>query len=359
MNDEIDEETIVAKPKSKNQYLRNLWYMGAISQSIYYGEMKRVMLLGEPVLIGRTKKGAAFALRDVCPHRAVPLSKGKLLSDDTVECPYHGWRFRADGGCALIPSLLDDQKLDLKNYTVRSYPVIEQDGLIWIYVTTKEGEPVPKDRLPPKMPINKAKPRWVESQAFPCSIDHAVVGLMDPAHGPYVHGRWWWRKKPQLKEKDHAPLSMGFEMCRHRPTKLWYKILYDPGVQIKFELPSTRIEHISGFFLWRRIDVIGLTTCTPTDDDSTQVTQVFYWPIWLSFIKPLFWAFGRTFLGDDRRIVEIQRDGLKFESRMRYIPDSDVPAIWYRQLKDAWTRSVETGEPFKNPVKARTLRWKS
>ena len=59
--------------------------------------MRREMLLGEPVLLGRLKSGEAFALRDICPHRGVPLSAGRILANNTVECPYHGWRFKKDG----------------------------------------------------------------------------------------------------------------------------------------------------------------------------------------------------------------------------------------------------------------------
>ncbi len=63
------------------------------------------------------------------------------------------------------------------------------------------------------------------SQTFHCPIDHAVIGLMDPAHAPYVHGRWWWRVKPRVKEKAYGPLPNGFVMKRHQPCKPAYKVL--------------------------------------------------------------------------------------------------------------------------------------
>ena len=53
-------------------------------------------LLGEPILIGRDAAGAPFALRDLCPHRGVPLSCGSFDGKE-VECCYHGWRFATDG----------------------------------------------------------------------------------------------------------------------------------------------------------------------------------------------------------------------------------------------------------------------
>lgn len=38
-----------------------------------------------------------------CPHRAVPLSEGKVWSDGSLMCSYHGWRFGEDGACKAIP----------------------------------------------------------------------------------------------------------------------------------------------------------------------------------------------------------------------------------------------------------------
>ncbi len=104
---------------------------------------------------------------------------------------------------------------------------------------------------------------------FRCGIDHAVIGLMDPAHAPYVHGRWWWRVRPKEKIKNYAPLPNGFVMTRHKPSKPMYAILGDVSTEITFELPSVRFENISGTILGRKIDVVGLTTCTPRDADNT------------------------------------------------------------------------------------------
>lgn len=341
-------------------FLRDLWYMATLARNVRPGAMTRILLLGEPVVIGRMRNGEAFALRDICPHRGVPLSAGRVLSENTVECPYHGWRFGKDGGCTLIPSLVGGEAVEASNIAVRAYPVREQDGLIWVYVAEPGHENLPPRTEPPKAGVPNAKPRWVESQTFACGIDHAVIGLMDPAHAPYVHGRWWWRVRPREKAKKYAPLANGFVMSRHQPSKPAYKALGgDVTTEITFELPSTRFENIAGTFLGRKIAVVGLTVCTPIDADTTQVTQIFYWPAWLGFIKPFFWALGPTFLGDDRKMVELQKQGLQFNPRLMLIQDADQPAIWYHRLKKAWAESVATGAPFANPVKERTLRWRS
>ena len=97
----------------------------------------------------------------------------------------------------------------------------------------------------------------------------------------------------------------------------------------------------------------------PIDAATTEVTQVFYWPPWLSFLRPFFAMLGPIFLSDDRKMAELQREGLKFNPNLMLIQDSDVPAMWYHRLKKAWASSVETGTPFVNPVQPRTLRWRS
>jgi phenylpropionate dioxygenase-like ring-hydroxylating dioxygenase large terminal subunit len=341
-------------------FLRDCWYMATLSYNVDAGDLRREMLLGEPVLIGRGRDGKAFALRDICPHRGVPLSAGKVLKDNTVECPYHGWRFKPDGQCALIPSLVGGEAIEAAKIKVRSYPVREQDGLIWVYMPAPGREAEPPRHEPPKVGVPNAKPRWTESQTFNCGIDHAVLGLMDPAHGPYVHSHWWWRRKPRDKTKTYAPLPGGFVMTRHKPTKPVYSLLgADVSTEITFELPSIRFENIAGNFLGKQIAVVGLTTCTPRDADTTDVTQIFYWPAWLGFIKPFFMLLGPTFLGDDRKIVELQKEGLKFNPPLMLIQDSDMPAMWYHRLKKAWAESVRTGAPFVNPVTEKTLRWRS
>ncbi len=343
------------------QFLRNLWYMAALARDVRAGALRRQMLLGEPVVVGRMRDGTAFAMRDICPHRGVPLSAGRVAADNTVECPYHGWRFRADGVCAAIPSLVEGQDMDPTKIRVKHFPVREQDGLIWVYMPAPGHENAGPKSEPPKVQnIPDSRPRWVESQTFACGIDHAVIGLMDPAHAPYVHGRWWWRVTPKVKEKAYAPLPTGFVMSRHAPSKPAYRMLSaDVTTEITFELPSTRFENVSGTFLGSKSHVVGLTTCTPLDAETTQVTQIFFWPGWLGFIKPFFMLLGPTFLGDDRKMVELQREGLKFNPALMLIQDADQPAIWYHRLKKAWAESVETGAAFVNPVKERVLRWRS
>src|SRR3954464_12264946 len=123
-----DDAAKVGKAPTKfgQGFLTDIWYFAALSADLKPGTLKRHEILGEPVLLGRGRKGELFALRDICPHRASPLSAGRIVGEpgggESVECPYHGWRFRADGVCSAIPSLVDGQDLDPGKIRVRRYP---------------------------------------------------------------------------------------------------------------------------------------------------------------------------------------------------------------------------------------------
>lgn len=352
----------MADAAGPSAFLRDLWYRAAAADAVRPGRLCRRILLGEPIMLCRARDGLVFALRDVCPHRGVPLSAGRLLEEKMVECCYHGWRFAADGVCRFIPSLVDGQDFDPSRIRVRSYPLCEQDGQLWVFMAAPGHEGNAPAVPPPKVPLTgHATPRLVETQRFGCAMDHAVVGLMDPAHGPFVHQGWYWRTQRSIhaKAKRFAPSPRGFSMVAHRPSSnsFAYRLLgREVTTEIRFELPGVRFEYIRA----GAMEIVGLTTCTPVDGDTTEVVQTFYWNrAWLDLARPILRPFARAFLNQDRAMVELQREGIRFNPRLMLIPDADVPAMWYQRLKKAWTASVETGEAFVNPVPETTLQWRS
>jgi phenylpropionate dioxygenase-like ring-hydroxylating dioxygenase large terminal subunit len=197
-------------------FLRDIWYFALPGRLLKPGRMLAKQLLGEPIVFGRTHDGESFALRDICPHRAVPLSCGRF-DGAQIECGYHGWKFDRQGQCRLIPALNQDQELDLSKFGVRRYPVREIQGNIWIYMSDSELEDLePTHPVPTIEGFEGREYRFTLSMIFPCFIDHAIVGLMDPCHIPFVHRSWWWRPDAILTEKskpfDPYPLVFGFTL---------------------------------------------------------------------------------------------------------------------------------------------------
>jgi phenylpropionate dioxygenase-like ring-hydroxylating dioxygenase large terminal subunit len=296
-------------------------------------------------------------LRDICPHRGMPLNAGHF-DGRGIECGYHGWRFDTGGRCIAIPALVPGQSFTPQRVRVRSYPVQEVQGNIWVYVG---DDPTAAPEIPTIDGFEGAGPRLVESVRFSAAVDHAVVGLMDPAHGPFVHRAWWWRSRRSIhaKAKAFVPSPWGFTMTRHAPStnSRAYRLLGGmPETEIVFRLPGVRIEHIRA----GRHAVCNMTAITPIDDKTTEINHCIYWTApWLSALKPLLRPYVRAFLHQDRAIMERQQQGLRWNPPLMLIDDADTQAKWYYRLKREYRRARAEGRPFDNPIKPRTLEWRS
>lgn len=342
-------------------FLKNVWYVALPSHELIGQKPQARKIMNEPIVFYRDSQGKVAAMRDICPHRGIPLSYGRVVNDQ-LECPYHGWKFDCTGTCTEIPSLLPDQDLNPNKIKVRSYPVHEAQGLIWVFVGDKNFD-MSKVPQPPVMKAfgNDVKPKMTFIVNFPCHVDHAVIGLMDPAHGPYVHKSWFWRSEKSMleKKKKFAPVDFGFAMVRHQPSKnsKAYRLLGGvPTTEITFTLPCVRIEHIE---VGRR-NFYSYTALTPVDEKNTRITQLVYWDIpWLSLLKPAIRKFGQVFLGQDMDAVTKQQEGLKYDPSLMLIKDADTQAKWYYALKTEYHDALEAGRPFQHPVKETELRWRS
>ncbi|RIJ24260.1 aromatic ring-hydroxylating dioxygenase subunit alpha [Henriciella barbarensis] len=363
----IDKTTETQPGITAEGWLTDSWYLACPSKALKPGGLKHVIMLDQPIVVGRTEAGEAFALRDICPHRLVPLSAGKQVDtngEPTVECPYHGWRFGTDGVCRHMPSVLEDQPYEPGRFRVRRYPVHEKNGMIFIFIPHDpkfDGEP---DVPPPDFGQLPDKPKFVIEETFNAHMDDAVVGLMDPAHVAFVHSQWWWRPPSvglKLKEKPFVPRDRGWAIDRHQPSSnsLAYKALFGGKVttQIIFQLPGYRWEIVEN----DTARLLTLTCLTPVYKKQTRITQVtwFFGAPLLNLAIPIFKPAARKFLRQDGDIVDLQNEGMKYQKAMIWIDDIDVQAKWYRTLKKEWAASRTEGRPFDNPIKPVTLRWRS
>jgi len=352
--------------KADAQMLLGFWYPALRSHRVRGRGLSRALLLGVPLVIGRDARGRSFALRDSCPHRAMPLSYGRF-DGETLECSYHGWRFGVETGqCREIPSLTADSKLKVERIYAATYPCQEQDGYVWVYLSDPAQPDLPVPPAP-RLPVFSEGYRTAHLEAeLPGNVDHGVIGLMDPAHGPFVHQSWWWRsrKSIQEKEKTFEPIPNGFRIRAHAPSpnSAPYKLLRVYGepitTQIDFVLPNMRFEQIRCGPYW----FSSRATVTPITAERTRIDFVAAWNIfpWVPFIVPLFRFFARRFLDQDVETMEKQAQGLQCGPGMMLVDDADRPAKWYFQLKAALLEARRAGQPMKHPIEGPvTLRWRS
>jgi len=338
--------------------LRELWYYALPSDRLRPGKTLARLYLGEPILLGRGRDGRVFALRDICPHRGIPLSEGGFDGAE-LQCPFHGWRFDTSGTCISIPSMSAEAEFDCGRIRVKSYPVREVQGNVWIFFGDNP-DTAPDIPVLPDVPDGRG-PNLYLSMVMPCQIDEGVFGLMDPGHNTFVHVSRWWRKAGLLEEKEKAfgPSPFGFAMLPHRPSGnlLPYKLLGGaPTTQIIFRLPSCRMEHTRFGRHW----YVTLSTVTPLGSGEIALNHTAYWswPALNPFTPLLKWALW-SFTKQDREILRIQSKGLKYDPLLMLIDDADTQAKWYHRVKNEYARTCAEGRPFENPVQPRTLRFRS
>lgn len=132
---------------SPYQAVKNCWYVVGLSKEFEPEKLTAHKVAGRVMVIWRTKDGTVSAFDNRCAHKRFPLSEGRLLENGTLECAYHGLCYNAKGKCTVIPSQ-PDQEIPAQA-KVNAFPVIEQDGLVWVW----PGDPALKDsRQPPRTP---------------------------------------------------------------------------------------------------------------------------------------------------------------------------------------------------------------
>lgn len=156
----------------------NHWYVVARSCEVKTQPLG-VILWKQPIVLYRDSSGKIHALENRCPHRQVKLSHGQVIGDQ-LECAYHGWCFDSAGACAAVPYLAENQKLP--SCKIRSYPVQEQDGFIWLF----PGDVASADKISPL-----GVPEWdhlnyiATVSVIECKAHYSflIENLMDMYHG--------------------------------------------------------------------------------------------------------------------------------------------------------------------------------
>lgn len=161
--------------------LDRFWHPVARVEELSDTEPVGVWLSGKRWVIVRLG-GELTAFRDLCPHRLAPLSAGRIVGD-SLQCPYHGFRFAADGRCVEIPSLGPDANIPRKAKATKAFGVCERYGLIWL---------APREPLRPIIEV----PEWQNPEFLSWHLEprrtHVTAGLLmdnfiDASHFPFLH----------------------------------------------------------------------------------------------------------------------------------------------------------------------------
>ncbi|MBL0421476.1 aromatic ring-hydroxylating dioxygenase subunit alpha [Ramlibacter sp. AW1] len=340
-----------------NAYLRNTWYVAGWSDELAGGQLAR-RLLDQPILFFRRADGAVAALADRCPHRFVPLRMGKRHGD-VIECAYHGLRFDASGRCVLSPN---NEQIP-KAARVRSYPVIERHGLLFVWMgdTDRADAALVPDFGFMDDPAFATTHGYIHGKSgYLLMVDN----ILDLSHTQYLHADTLGcealaRARSEVVEHERsvdvrrtmrnsiqAPLTAASRGFADRPADAYMDTRWYPPSYLQMETclaePGTpRSQGKTSF---------ALHLITP----ETASTNHYFWANARAFAtddeslsRRIQEGFAHAFEFEDKPILEAQQesmDGADFWSLQPVLLASDAPAVRVRRRLDRMI-AEEAGPP--------------
>jgi vanillate O-demethylase monooxygenase subunit len=341
-------------------FMQNAWYAAAWGSELGERPLGR-RICDQPVVLYRTAGGAPAALEDLCCHRLLPLSHGRIEGDLLV-CGYHGLTFDRSGQCVRIPS----QSKPGARVRVRSYPVVERHRLIWLWI----GDPALAD--PGKVPDlhwNDA-PGWTFTGGMlPMACDYRLIidNLLDLTHETYIHpttlGHDLIPGTPIETTWDDESVTVSRWILDHEPAPFWgammerahgYRGRCDRWQIVKFVPPSNAVLDVgiaavgSGAREGNRTKGVSgrqLNSLTP----ATATTCWYFWSFDRDFAledealsRELAETVKRIF-GEDQAVIEAQQRAMLENPGARTINiNLDAASIRMRQLIEARSRAGRT-----------------
>lgn len=231
-------------------FLFNAWYVGAWADEVNRTLLPRT-ILDERVVLYRKMDGTAAAIGGVCPHRFAPLHLGRLV-DDNVQCGYHGLQFDCSGKCVVSPI---DPKIP-SAAKVKSYPLIEKFGIIWIWMG--EAQAADESKIPDfSYLLDPARKVLSGVMTVQANYELVVDNLADLTHTHFLHGNFLHTealpnaKHEVIQDGDTIYSKFWFPNGRVPPlmgeymdnadlvVDRWTEIRWDPPATIRLDAGAT------------------------------------------------------------------------------------------------------------------------
>lgn len=317
--------------------LRRFWHPVAYSGDLLDKPIG-VTLLGRKLVLSRLNRQVR-AMDSRCPHKGTDLSLGMLV-DDTIECPYHGWRFDFQGQCVRTPAR--EELVDNMRAAIQTYAATESAGIVWVCLEE------PRFPAPIFPELQDPAFRVLQGPAYDwrTSAPRRLENFVDFSHFAYVHdGTIGSRANPRVDavdvwRKDHV-LRFNRSGVKEPGVGLKKKLLgltedwIEPVNQYHVTMPHT--VHLKRTFPNGKRYVLFMAA-SPVNEHTT---RSFWWQARDFGVEPVYDAFFMDFeaevLAQDKPIIESQLPTwislrpATAEERERPMRDADVVTMEYRR----------------------------
>lgn len=155
------------------------WYWALRSAELKPKTARGLVFLGRELVVYRGASGMVSALDAFCPHMGAHLKEG-MVEGDSLRCLFHYWKFDARGNCVEIPC---QEKCDFVP-ALKTWPVMEKYGLIWIWAGKTASQPVP---FVPELKDQPCAARLGNRFVKNCHPNVVMINAIDAQHFNSVH----------------------------------------------------------------------------------------------------------------------------------------------------------------------------
>ncbi len=225
------------------RYMRRFWHPVLLSEELVAGRTMPAQILCEELTLFRGEGGQAHAVGNRCAHRGAQLSVG-CVEGDTIRCLYHGWRYDSDGKCVERPA--EGNGGSGGNIHIKSYPVHEYLGFLFIYMG--EGDAPP----PPNFPEFE-EPGVLEAYFYEraCNYFQNIENGVDEAHLPFTHRQSLFDELnyavPEISAKE---TNFGLTQYGKRPDGKVNEVHFMMPNMLTFNYPATNDTAVIGWPLY-------------------------------------------------------------------------------------------------------------
>ncbi len=290
------------------------WYAVAWDHEVSHRTIMARTVAGRPMALYRTESGRPVALADACWHRLAPLSMGKLVGADEIQCPYHGLRYNPAGRCTRLPA----QETLNPSASVSSYPIVDRYRYLWVW----PGDPAKADPATIPDMHQMDDPGWAGDGLTidaKCNYQLILDNLMDLTHEEFVHGSSLGQDELSESafstrlESDHH-VSVTRWMIDVEPPAFWAKNIRDRFPDFAGRVDRWQIIHYyAPATICIDVGVAPTGTGAPEGDRSQGVNGYV-----MNAITPetertshYFWAFMRNYRLESQQITTELRNGVQ------------------------------------------------
>lgn len=317
----------------------NQWY--AVLGSVEVGKQPvGATRMGEKLVFWRDGRGRLSCLRDRCCHRGVELSKGRVVSNGHLQCPFHGFEYDTSGSVAKIPA--NGQRAAVpERFRVHSYPTYEAHGLVWIWW----GESPPEGLQPPTFfdDIDDSFVYGRSCDPWDAHYSRVIENQLDVVHLPFVHHNTIGRGGRTLVEgpgvqwisKDKFYVYVYNKLDDGSTPRTPEQVPVprpDRDFKLEFIFPNLWQNYIS-----RSTRIVA--AFAPVDNDHTLLYLRFYQslrvpPVLGRLIAQLAMPFNLYVAHQDRRVVVTQEPKASGLAIGEKLISGDRPIVEYRRRRE-------------------------